>query len=450
MDSETKNCQNCKKDFIIETLDKDFYERNKIPAPTFCPECRLIRRLVWLNDRYLYFVNCKLCGVKTLSAYGEESPLTVYCHDCWYSDNWDPMNFGRDYDFSRNFFEQWADLMKDVPTRSRVVDGLMVESNYTNLISNLKRCYLIFNSDFSEDCLYGTEIENSKNSVDNLMIDTCEEAHECVNCQNCNRIFYSTDCLNSSGIWFSYNLSGCMDCFGCVNLRNKNHYIFNEPYSKTDYDNKVKEIWEKTYANRLHFMEKAESLRKDLPRRFAHTRQVKSVTGDYIYTSKEVKDGYIVSGAQNCRYLMWLVVPPAKDCIDYTQYGDNAEQVVETLSSGINISRIFYSSFVFKNSINVWYSNNCFNSENLFGCVGVRKKKYCILNKEYSKEEYERVVEKIKLQMDEMPFKDKSGNIYKFGEFFPIELAPNYYNQSSAQEFFPLHEPEVLKRGYKW
>ena len=50
MKSETKQCQNCKKDFIIEPDDFGFYEKIKIPPPTFCPECRMQRRLAWRND----------------------------------------------------------------------------------------------------------------------------------------------------------------------------------------------------------------------------------------------------------------------------------------------------------------------------------------------------------------------------------------------------------------
>ena len=33
MESESKVCQNCKKDFIIETEDFNFYEKMKVPAP---------------------------------------------------------------------------------------------------------------------------------------------------------------------------------------------------------------------------------------------------------------------------------------------------------------------------------------------------------------------------------------------------------------------------------
>ena len=51
---ENKNCQKCKKNFRIEQEDKNFYEMMKVSEPTFCPECRLERRLTFRNDRTLY------------------------------------------------------------------------------------------------------------------------------------------------------------------------------------------------------------------------------------------------------------------------------------------------------------------------------------------------------------------------------------------------------------
>jgi len=66
MNSETKNCQNCKKDFVIEPDDFAFYEKIKVPPPTFCPECRLMRRYAWRNERVLYRRNCDLCEKSTV------------------------------------------------------------------------------------------------------------------------------------------------------------------------------------------------------------------------------------------------------------------------------------------------------------------------------------------------------------------------------------------------
>ncbi len=49
MKEETKTCQNCKKEFQIEPEDFAFYEKINVPPPTFCPECRMIRRMMFLN-----------------------------------------------------------------------------------------------------------------------------------------------------------------------------------------------------------------------------------------------------------------------------------------------------------------------------------------------------------------------------------------------------------------
>jgi len=52
--------------------------------------------------------------------------------------------------------------------------------------------------------------------------------------------------------------------------------------------------------------------------------------------------------------------------------------------------------------------------------------------------------------MDELPYKDKKGNIYKYGEFYPAELSYFGYNETVAPEHFPLTKEEAQKNGYKW
>src|SRR3989344_4931716 len=105
--SETKTCQNCKTSFIIEPDDFAFYEKIKVPPPTWCPECRNIRRMAWREDHTLYRDTCKLCGKSIISVYAPDGPFIVYCRSCWNSDKWDPLQYGREYDFSRPFFKQY-------------------------------------------------------------------------------------------------------------------------------------------------------------------------------------------------------------------------------------------------------------------------------------------------------------------------------------------------------
>ena len=82
MKSEKKICQNCQKEFTVEPEDFTFYEKMKVPAPTFCPECRMQRRMNWRNERSLYSRKCDLCKENIIGLYPENTPFPVYCHRC--------------------------------------------------------------------------------------------------------------------------------------------------------------------------------------------------------------------------------------------------------------------------------------------------------------------------------------------------------------------------------
>jgi hypothetical protein len=80
----------------------------------------------------------------------------------------------------------------------------------------------------------------------------------------------------------------------------------------------------------------------------------------------------------------------------------------------------------------------------------LKKGEYSILNKKYTKEEYEELMPKIIEHMKEMPYRDKRRIEYKFGENFPDELSPFAYNETAAIDFYPLSKKEATERGYKW
>jgi hypothetical protein len=101
-------------------------------------------------------------------------------------------------------------------------------------------------------------------------------------------------------------------------------------------------------------------------------------------------------------------------------------------------------------SHDITYSYNCHSSNNLFGCVNLRNKSYCILNKQYTKEEYEVLTSKIIAHMNETPYTDKKGRLYKYGEYFPAELSLFAYNETIAQEYSPLTKEQALEKGYQW
>jgi hypothetical protein len=101
-------------------------------------------------------------------------------------------------------------------------------------------------------------------------------------------------------------------------------------------------------------------------------------------------------------------------------------------------------------SRSVSYSYLIRSSSDIFGCVGLTQKKYCIFNKQYSKEDYENLIPRIVKHMTDMPYVDKERRTYKYGEFFPPELSPFAYNETITQEYFPLTKEEALRQGYRW
>ena len=145
MNTETRQCQNCKLNFVIEPDDFAFYEKIHVPPPTWCPECRMIRRFLWRNERALYPRQCASSGKQIISCFSPTSGVPVYDRDIWWSDAWDPLEFGRSYDFAQPFFKQFQSLLNVVPMPA-VFNGESVNSSYNNHVGWLKNCYLLFAS----------------------------------------------------------------------------------------------------------------------------------------------------------------------------------------------------------------------------------------------------------------------------------------------------------------
>jgi hypothetical protein len=119
-----------------------------------------------------------------------------------------------------------------------------------------------------------------------------------------------------------------------------------------------------------------------------------------------------------------------------------------TVGEGANNVKFSYQ--VWPNVRDIEYGIQVVSSNNMFGCSNIRNKKYCILNKQYSQEDYFGMVEKIKRQMNDMPYIDRQGNENKYGEFLPTDLSLFSYNESYANNFFPLDKKEVAEKKLTW
>ena len=448
MNNETKNCQNCKKDFVIDADDFGFYEKINVPAPTFCPGCRSQRRLVWRNNMSLYSGKCKLCDKSVVTLYAPDSGITIYCNKCWWSDKWDPKSYGMDYDFSRPFFEQYNELIKKIPHIAIVNDEGIASVNceYTHDWWFSKNCYMAFSGWYVENVMYSFFITAGKDIMDS-MLNMAETSfiYECINCTHAYRLthsFFSRACIESH---FLYDCHNCTHCFMCTGLRNKQYHFKNKEYSKEEYEKIIKSYELDTVDGLDRAQKEFDEFKLSYPRRFAWLKKNTNCNGDIVSYCKNTKDSFIAKECENCRYGDFI--SSDKDSYDITMTGEMSECYEGVVVD--HSQKNFFGVFSVK-SQDIRYTEHCHSSKHLFGCASLRNNSYCIFNKQYTKEEYEELVPKIIKHMNNMPYVDKNGILYKYGEFFPIELSPFGYNETAAQVYFPENREDVVSKGYSW
>ncbi|KKP33288.1 MAG: hypothetical protein A2312_01875 [Candidatus Staskawiczbacteria bacterium RIFOXYB2_FULL_32_9] len=447
MDSQTKNCQNCKKDFTIESDDFAFYEKMKVPVPTFCWKCRAIRRMCFRNMRQLYIRNCDATGKKIFTLMPPDNPMPVYDNDYWRSDAWDPMKYEKNYDFSNAFFEQIKELYNSVPW-GIMWSMDMVNCEYSGGVSFSKNCYMCFDSGYDEDCMYNVTVLYSKKCLDSINLKDCELCYYCINTNKSYKTLFSRNCTSCVDVWFSQDCIGCTNCFGCSGLKNKSYYIFNEVYDKATYETKIADLKLDSWSGIKSAKNQAKNFWEKCSVKFYHGTQVTKSFGDYLYNGTELRNCFFVGNAQNMKHCQSVIYPPNQDSMDVTS-SEGTELAYEVFCCGNGVRRSIGLAEC-SNVYDAYYSINCRQSNNLFGCVSLKGKEYCILNKQYTKEKYLEMIPKIIKHMNDMPYIDALGRVYKYGEFFPTDMSSYGYNQSQAFEYFPINEQEAKKQGYRW
>lgn len=436
-----RTCLISGKQFAISPAEQDYCKQNGIPLPVVHPHERLRHMLVFRNRLYLYHDKCALSQKPMLSCVPPESKYKVYDIDVWESDQWDGTEYGREYDFSRPFFEQFEDLVKTVPWPNlAIMKSLMENSDYTNGITSAKNCYLLFSSSFNEDCYFSSYLIHCKNIVDCTLTTYSELCYDCSNIDHCYNLYHSSQCFNCSDSKFLFECQSCSNCYGCVNLRNKKYCYYNRQLTEEEYKVKMNLI---DLGSRITYTtesKKFEEFKKTQPIKYIFAKNIENSSGNNLFNTKNCLDCYFMNNTEDMESSIW--VNDGKSSFIQAMFGNNSELIYNSVTAGDNAFNIKYSVETWPDCSDLeycMYVNH--GSSNCFGCIGLKRKNYCILNKQYSKEEYFEMVKRIKDHMRETG---------EYGQFFPSVLSPHYYNESESNVFFPLPKEEAIKLGYRW
>lgn len=444
----TRSCTQCKQTFVITPSDLAFLDqvspsiagkKYTIPPPTHCPTCRLRRRLAFRNHTALFSRLAWPNGQAILSMYPETAPFPVMRNEDYFTDSWDPLDYGQAISFETSFFAQFAELSARVPRYARI--SIRNENcDFSNNVSNNKNLYLVFATSNAEDCMYSENVWGSKDCVECTNVLESERCYDCTMCFRCYNLQSSEFSENCSDSYWLSHCRGCKDCFGCVNLRNQQYCIWNEQKTKEEYETFINNFNGSSWQERQQVQQRFEQLTQQQPRPHAEFVQAENCTGNVLTQCTNVQASTFIQDGENLKNCLHLY-EGAKDCMDHSFFGRKVELTYECCSCGINVFQLAFCIQGRDSSSNLLYCYSCDSSKDCFGCISLRKKQYCIFNRQYSKEDYEQLVPQIIALMKQHG---------EWGEFFPAQLSPIPYNRSIAQRYFPIDQTQAEVEGLLW
>ena len=293
-----------------------------------------------------------------------------------------------------NFIEEFTKLLIEKP-RYNVKQVNSENSEYADTAVKSKNCYYSFCVFYCEDVYYARYSRKCTSCSDITFCTECQWCLSCTDCVGCYMTDYSQNCSNCTECQYCTDCYTCENCFGCVGLHRKNYYIFNKKYTKEEYEKYLQNADLKKKAIQEIIEGKLKEITKT-PRLGIHQVNTESCIGDNLSNSKNCYQCYDAFNCEDCLYN--IECNGNTDSVDLTVCFE-AEQCYSCTQAPIN----YNSNFLLHTDL-CSDSEFCAYSKSLkhcFGCVYLAQKEYCILNKQYTKEEYFIEVAKIKQQLIE-------------------------------------------------
>lgn len=432
-----RKCTISGESFEIVKDDIEFYKSFQVPPPTLAPDMRYLRRALYRNARNLFSRNSDISGKQIISLYRSDSPFKIY-DTCEYDrQKIDALQYGKVYDSTKSFFDQLHKLDLKIP-RSALSGALLTNENsdYINNAGHCKNCYLCFLGGYSENCMYNTWFIQNKDSLDLFSCLYSELCYECSYAEGCYNVNFS-NCVNkSSDSWFLYDCMNCHNCFACTNLRNKRYCFFNKQLTKEEYESKLKALKLSDFAS----LDKIKKEFREFLRQNYYFPSVnfgfksEDCSGNNVFMSKKCRDSFSITMGENIDHSRDVF--KARDAMDICYTGENVERTYEQVAGGMGIYDSKFVAFTGDNSSKAEYCFYCSNISDCFGCVGLTQKRFCILNKQYSEDEYWKLLDKIKCDMLDRK---------EYGEFMPFVFGSHPYIDSCATEDLEISKDEFEK-----
>jgi len=146
---------------------------------------------------------------------------------------------------SRHAEAKLLEMLEDLKTKvpHMCFHALNNENSTGDYIYNCKNTHGCYDVKELEDCAYCDHSISLKDCFDisNSYYDSelCYEVMSEMNLVNCN---FCVTCFDSYNLDYCEHVYSSHDCFGCFSMKNAEYCVFNEKYSKEEYEKKVARI----------------------------------------------------------------------------------------------------------------------------------------------------------------------------------------------------------------
>jgi len=410
-----------------------WYKKFNVPPSKYSPltrMCLVNSNFVLFDVWYNYHPET---GKPIVSVVHPASGVKVLPDNEWFQKDFS--EYGREVELKRAFFEQFYDLVRTVPVpayynyvapeNSIAFISLGDQDSYFVIACKSKRTFYgsnAFDVEDTAEVMFSKNVQNSYNVIRSEKIYNCLFVREAYECTDSSFLF---DCRN------------CEHCFGATNKRHAKYLWFNEQLSKEEWEKRRAQVDLSSSSVRIEYEKKFADLvnASVWPENF--NLNTDKNAGEYVTDASDIVHGYnVCPGSQSVHYVNHATPVASRDSyICAGIYGSS--DCYYGLGFGM-CSNVKYSLCVNTNGIDLEYCNSCYDCEHCFACVGLRRKKFCLFNKQYSEEEYWRLVDELKCAMLERG---------EYGEFPLMNFSSQYWKNSGSVQLYGATEEECRKMG---
>jgi hypothetical protein len=302
----------------------------------------------------------------------------------------------------KSFLKKYDALKLKFPSQDRTYSAAE-NSDYCEDVFDVKDCYWCFNGAELQGCSYNTDGYKEVDDVEcdnGVRAERCFESTDFAECTDCNYIELCVRCYNLN---YCYMCQDTNDCFCCANLNHKSYCIENVQYTKKEYQQKLKELKKETPT---YILKRLEELKQKFPKvNSYYDDATNSDYADYVYFVKDLYYCFDSSNSQSSGFM------------NLSHYCQNVWDATYALncqhSAGISYSSDCYGSYELEKCgrcYNSYYLYHCNDCHDCFGCAYLDHKQFCILNVQYTEEEYFMKLAELKNDLG-LIFEDKGNTV---------------------------------------